>query len=143
MRYLVVYYSLLSAAIPNISVMFSARTRRPQFKIILTLLLTVPLSFLVRDVSASPPPLFQSTYQTIPTSLCNADIAVTADMGLISATQGPHKEANGEPGPYIYRPPQVPLDVENYPVAPAGLELEQVHVYVRHGACYLLFLVLS
>ncbi|KAG2105162.1 histidine phosphatase superfamily [Suillus cothurnatus] len=26
-----------------------------------------------------------------------------------------------------------PLDVESYPVAPEGLDLEQVHVYVRHG----------
>ncbi|KAG2139336.1 histidine phosphatase superfamily [Suillus clintonianus] len=26
-----------------------------------------------------------------------------------------------------------PLDVENYPVAPKGLDLEQVHIYVRHG----------
>ena len=31
------------------------------------------------------------------------------------------------------RPPQVPLDVDNYPVAPPDLELEQVHIYVRHG----------
>lgn len=30
--------------------------------------------------------------------------------------------------------PQVPLDVENYPVAPAELALEQVHIYIRHGA---------
>jgi acid phosphatase len=27
-----------------------------------------------------------------------------------------------------------PLDVEGYPVAPEGLGLEQVHIYVRHGA---------
>ncbi|KAG2034004.1 histidine phosphatase superfamily [Suillus americanus] len=27
----------------------------------------------------------------------------------------------------------VPLDVESYPVAPEGLDLEQVHIYVRHG----------
>ena len=26
-----------------------------------------------------------------------------------------------------------PLDVDNYPVAPPELKLEQVHVYVRHG----------
>ncbi|KAG2003286.1 hypothetical protein CC2G_003902 [Coprinopsis cinerea AmutBmut pab1-1] len=32
-----------------------------------------------------------------------------------------------------YRYPQVPLEVEEYPVAPAPLTLEQVHVYVRHG----------
>lgn len=29
--------------------------------------------------------------------------------------------------------PAVPLDVEGYPVAPEGLDLKQVHVYVRHG----------
>lgn len=28
---------------------------------------------------------------------------------------------------------QVPLDVKQYPVAPLGLELQQVHVFVRHG----------
>ncbi|KAF5351267.1 hypothetical protein D9756_008388 [Leucocoprinus leucothites] len=43
------------------------------------------------------------------------------------------KDAGREPGPYVYLPPQVPLDVEGYPATPAGLELEQVHVYVRHG----------
>ncbi|KAF9447139.1 phosphoglycerate mutase-like protein [Macrolepiota fuliginosa MF-IS2] len=53
-------------------------------------------------------------------------------MGLTSA-HGSHKEINGEPGSYTYRPPQAPLDVEGYPAAPAGLELEQVHVFVRHG----------
>ncbi|KAJ6590608.1 histidine phosphatase superfamily [Mycena vulgaris] len=35
--------------------------------------------------------------------------------------------------PYNYRPPQIPLDVAGYPVAPQELQLEQVHVYVRHG----------
>ncbi|PFH47755.1 hypothetical protein AMATHDRAFT_66976 [Amanita thiersii Skay4041] len=35
--------------------------------------------------------------------------------------------------PFVYRPPQVPLEVEQYPVAPNGLELEQVHIYIRHG----------
>ena len=33
----------------------------------------------------------------------------------------------------IKTPGHVPLDVENYPVAPENLALEQVHVYVRHG----------
>ena len=27
----------------------------------------------------------------------------------------------------------VPLDVDGYPAAPPELELEQVHIYVRHG----------
>ncbi|TFK49423.1 phosphoglycerate mutase-like protein [Heliocybe sulcata] len=35
--------------------------------------------------------------------------------------------------PFVCRPPQVALDVENYPIAPEQLELEQVHVYIRHG----------
>ena len=28
----------------------------------------------------------------------------------------------------------IPLDVENYPVAPSTLQLEQVHLFIRHGA---------
>jgi hypothetical protein len=32
-----------------------------------------------------------------------------------------------------YIPPQVPLEVDNYPLAPEGLQLEQVQVFVRHG----------
>jgi hypothetical protein len=35
----------------------------------------------------------------------------------------------------VMPPREVPLDVENYPVAPAELVLEQVHVFVRHGEC--------
>ncbi|EGN92524.1 hypothetical protein SERLA73DRAFT_191032 [Serpula lacrymans var. lacrymans S7.3] len=35
--------------------------------------------------------------------------------------------------PYTLKPPQTPLDVDDYPVAPEELELAQVHVYVRHG----------
>lgn len=27
-----------------------------------------------------------------------------------------------------------PLDVENYPIAPSMLQLEQVYLFVRHGA---------
>ncbi|KIK02827.1 hypothetical protein K443DRAFT_677290, partial [Laccaria amethystina LaAM-08-1] len=34
---------------------------------------------------------------------------------------------------FILHPPQVPFDVAGYPVAPPNLQLEQVHVYVRHG----------
>jgi acid phosphatase len=37
------------------------------------------------------------------------------------------------PLPLTARPPQAPLDVDGYPVAPEGLELEQVHIYIRHG----------
>jgi hypothetical protein len=37
------------------------------------------------------------------------------------------------PKHHVIRPPEVQLDVEGYPLAPDGLVLEQVHVYVRHG----------
>lgn len=33
-----------------------------------------------------------------------------------------------------YQYPQVPLDVDGYAIAPENLQLEQVHIYVRHGA---------
>ena len=39
--------------------------------------------------------------------------------------------------PYYFDPMPthgVQLDVDNYPVAPPELALEQVHLYVRHGA---------
>ena len=29
----------------------------------------------------------------------------------------------------------VPLDVDGYPIAPPELELQQVHIYARHGMC--------
>ena len=32
-----------------------------------------------------------------------------------------------------YKAPRSGLDVDGYTVAPAVLELEQVHVYIRHG----------
>ncbi|VDB95648.1 unnamed protein product [Peniophora sp. CBMAI 1063] len=32
-----------------------------------------------------------------------------------------------------YRAPKTELDVTGYPIAPEGLNLEQVHVYMRHG----------
>lgn len=43
-----------------------------------------------------------------------------------------HIEPNDQAQP-AYRPPQVPIEVEGYPITPDGLELEQVHIYVRHG----------
>lgn len=30
-------------------------------------------------------------------------------------------------------PRESPLDVTSYPIAPSGLILEQIHIYVRHG----------
>ena len=51
------------------------------------------------------------------------------------------KESNSNAhlaGVITQRLPQIPLDVEQYPVAPSELELEQVHVFVRHGESGLL-----
>ena len=46
-----------------------------------------------------------------------------AEMGLLGSGKA---EAAPQKG-------HVPLDVDGYPVAPPELELEQVHIYVRHG----------
>lgn len=43
---------------------------------------------------------------------------------------------NGHGGSAVARG-HVPLDVEGYPAAPPELELQQVHIYVRHGtSCF-------
>jgi len=34
----------------------------------------------------------------------------------------------------IDHPGHLPLDIENYPIAPSTLQLEQVHMFIRHGA---------
>ncbi|KAJ7627574.1 histidine phosphatase superfamily [Mycena polygramma] len=52
---------------------------------------------------------------------------------VLRSTKPPSTVAHNEALPYNYRPPQAPLDVKGYPVAPPDLKLEQVHVYVRHG----------
>lgn len=57
-------------------------------------------------------------------------LGVIFSAKFISAANYPNSEDMVMAG---VRPPQEPLDVENYPVAPEGLELNQVHVYVRHG----------
>ncbi|KAJ3555289.1 hypothetical protein NP233_g12246 [Leucocoprinus birnbaumii] len=87
-------------------------------------------NFAVIHSALATTPLFQTPYQTLPFPICDADLVVTPEMAPIPVI---NKGADGEPRPYVYLPPQVPLDVEGYPTAPAGLELEQVHVYVRHG----------
>jgi nitrate reductase cytochrome c-type subunit len=52
---------------------------------------------------------------------------------VLRSTKASSTVSHNEALPYIYRPPQVPLDVKGYPIAPQDLKLEQVHVYVRHG----------
>jgi hypothetical protein len=45
--------------------------------------------------------------------------------------------SGGQPSTLNVR--EQPVDVDNYPIAPHGLELQQVHVFVRHGtSCFLL-----
>ena len=69
-------------------------------------------------------------------------LAVAQSTALFPNATDDHEMAPSQPGgvfeppagPYNYVAPQVPLDPERYPVAPPGLELEQVHIYVRHGA---------
>ena len=46
------------------------------------------------------------------------------ELGIMSAEGS---RPNDHPG-------HIPLDIENYPVAPSTLQLEQVYVFVRHGA---------
>jgi hypothetical protein len=63
---------------------------------------------------------------------------VPASLGAMTLTIGglgvASAAANGQTTTSnSQRLPQIPLDVEQYPVAPCGLELEQVHVFVRHG----------
>ncbi|KAJ7839577.1 histidine phosphatase superfamily [Mycena olivaceomarginata] len=55
------------------------------------------------------------------------------DMPPVLRSKPPSTVNHNEALPYTYRPPQAPLDVKGYPVAPQDLELEQVHIYVRHG----------
>ena len=57
--------------------------------------------------------------------------AETLSMDPSSSRSNPGSIANSSN--QGIRPPQVPLDVDKYPVAPPDLELEQVHVFVRHG----------
>ncbi|KAK7046664.1 acid phosphatase [Favolaschia claudopus] len=63
--------------------------------------------------------------------------AVFADLEdmpqVLRSAKPPPAATHDETKPYTYRPPQAPLDVKGYPVAPADLQLEQVHIYVRHG----------
>jgi len=54
-------------------------------------------------------------------------------MSGYKSSYGKSKDGSKEMKSFDYRYPQVPLEVDNYPVNPEGLKLEQVHVYIRHG----------
>ncbi|KAF4616606.1 hypothetical protein D9613_008515 [Agrocybe pediades] len=77
--------------------------------------------------------------QSEPTTTCEAAsnnpaaICSAAQILDMSGQKTLHGKAGGEVKAYDYRYPQVPLDVDGYPTNPEGLQLEQVHVYVRHG----------
>ena len=64
-----------------------------------------------------------STFSTTPVS---GSVDNTSDMGLFGGSSSTTDTATTGRG-------HVPLDVDGYPVAPPELELEQVHIYVRHG----------
>lgn len=69
----------------------------------------------------------------------NCDVQSSLDAGKHSTDmvqnalrQGPGDSSGVTMNVFAY--PQVPLNSEGYQRAPDSLELEQVHVYVRHGA---------
>ena len=70
-------------------------------------------------------------------SLENLDM-VSPGTSLVGLGLGGGGNASGGGGAR-YRAPRPPLDVAGYPVAPRELELEQVHVYVRHGERLVVF----
>ena len=55
----------------------------------------------------------------------------TSDTNMAASPNEP--STSGSSSQSGMRPGAVPLDVDGYPVAPPELELEQVHLYVRHG----------
>lgn len=112
--------------------MCSIRSQSYRFRNLLSLTLFIPYILSTNTVIAGA--LTITSEQNIPTPLCSADAVTIPDMGLSSGINRSRGEVHAEPGPYEHRHPQVPLDVGGYSVAPAGLELQQVHVFVRHGA---------
>jgi len=87
-----------------------------------------PLPRLLRTVPSSFGRMFLSRFLPfVLVSFAYAQLMVQdsteLDQGMVSAMDSG-----------IDRPGHIPLDVENYPVAPSTLQLEQVHLFVRHGA---------
>ena len=73
--------------------------------------------------------------QDLPESTVSARIPNHAPFFPQSDSTMPHRPSSPshKGDSFIPHPPQVPFDVAGYPVAPQNLQLEQVHVYVRHG----------
>ena len=57
----------------------------------------------------------------------------TGSLSSVTGHANGHESTGNRPPGW---PGALPLDVDGYPVAPAGLELQQVHIYVRHGALF-------
>jgi hypothetical protein len=90
-----------------------------------------PASTLVHDLGMLP-----STFLPfVLVSFVHAQLIVQGDteleLGMTSVA-----------GSGIDCPGHIPLDIENYPVAPSTLQLEQVYLFVRHGTSFRSFVYL-
>ena len=105
-----------------------ARYMRPENKSYIGLfLLSISALFLI--------PVSVPLVQDLPESSVSARIPNHAPFFAQSDFAIPHRPPNPphRGDSFIPHPPQVPFDVAGYPVAPPIRQLEQVHVYVRHG----------
>lgn len=93
----------------------------PNFQLLFEFLLFFGSAFFGRPVNA---------HTNISPNDLNTTISNT--MAFCVDDVGTRIGSNGITPP-SYPPPQVPLNVDGYDIAPEGLDLEQVHVYVRHG----------
>ncbi|KAJ7151139.1 histidine phosphatase superfamily [Mycena filopes] len=92
------------------------------------------LTFLLILLAPSTPAGAQNTSNQLSFSPIPSVYGDLEDMPPVLRPAKAHSTAtHNEALPYTYRPPQAPLDVKAYPPAPPELQLEQVHVYVRHG----------
>ncbi|KAH9477792.1 putative acid phosphatase SPBC4.06 [Psilocybe cubensis] len=103
-------------------------SRSPRFHLLLSFLIVLSLPHLIGAESILGD---NNTCDNAHILERNAD----CDPQRAAMTWNTTKETTANTGAkmYGYRYPQVPLEVDNYPVGPEGLQLEQVHVYVRHG----------
>lgn len=76
--------------------------------------------------------LVELSVQVNTSALNDSNPRISGNMVFGIESVQAHIEPNDQAQP-AYRPPQVPIEVEGYPITPDGLELEQVHIYVRHG----------
>ncbi|KAG6873917.1 hypothetical protein C0995_009698 [Termitomyces sp. Mi166 len=86
--------------------------------------LAISIVFVPQVVSSSTTGIADHSTSTVGSQV------VTGGLMFFGATRVRRPD---DPRTLIYRSPQIPLEVENYPIAPNGLVLEQLHVYVRHG----------